>query len=73
MKCSLVVCEARDPKGLYKRARTGEIDNYTGITSPYDVPLKPEITLPTSTEKVEESVNRVIDFLIDNRYINYSV
>jgi adenylylsulfate kinase len=60
---SLKTCEARDVKGLYKRARAGEIKNYTGIDSPYEEPDNPEIVINTEIEAVQESVARVINFL----------
>jgi adenylylsulfate kinase len=59
----LDVCESRDVKGLYKRARTGEIKNYTGIDSPYEKPINPELTVDTGNELLEDSVFKVIDFL----------
>ena len=62
-KASLETCESRDVKGLYKRARAGEIKNYTGIDSPYEVPSNPELVIDTESESLEESVARVIDFL----------
>jgi len=60
---SLEGCESRDVKGLYKRARTGEIKNYTGIDSPYEEPTNPELVIDTERESLEESVAKVIDFL----------
>jgi len=60
---SLETCEARDVKGLYKRARAGEIKNYTGIDSPYEEPISPELIVNTGTESLEESVIKVIDYL----------
>jgi len=60
----LQVCELRDPKKLYKRARAGEIKNFTGIDDPYEVPENPEITVHTDRESVKDSVERLLDFLI---------
>ncbi len=60
---NLEVCEKRDPKGLYKKARAGEIKDFTGISSPYEVPEHPEIIVETGTQTVEESVAQVIDYL----------
>jgi len=60
---TLEVCEKRDPKGLYKKARAGEIQDFTGISSPYEVPEHPEIIVETGTQTVEESVTQVIDYL----------
>lgn len=59
----LEVCEQRDPKGLYKKARAGEITNFTGIDSEYEAPLKPEIDLPAGEQSVEELVESCIDAL----------
>lgn len=60
---SLEVCESRDVKGLYKRARAGEIKNYTGIDSPYEAPNNPELVIDTDGETLEESAAKVIEFL----------
>jgi len=69
-KASLETCESRDVKGLYKRARAGEIKNYTGINSPYEAPDKPELIIDTENESLEESVAKVIDFLNSKEIIN---
>jgi adenylylsulfate kinase len=60
---SLVVCESRDVKGVYKKARAGEIPDFTGISSPYEVPLNPEIILDTGSQSIDESVDSVISYL----------
>ena len=60
----LQVCEKRDPKNLYKRARSGEIKSFTGIDAPYEEPENPEITIHTERESVKESVGRLLDFLL---------
>jgi len=60
---SLEVCESRDVKGLYKRACAGEIKNYTGIDSPYEAPINPELVIDTDCETLEESAIKVIEFL----------
>ena len=62
-KASLEVCEQRDPKGLYKKARAGEIPEFTGINSPYEAPENPEIVLTTDEHSIEECVARVINYL----------
>ena len=62
-KASLETCEARDIKGLYKRARLGEIKNYTGINSPYEIPDNPELIIDIDKEVLEESVSKIISFL----------
>jgi adenylylsulfate kinase len=59
----LEVCEARDPKGLYKKARAGEIKHFTGIDSPYEAPLAAELTLPSSAAAPDVLANRVIAYL----------
>jgi len=67
--CALSVAEERDPKGLYKKARAGEIKNFTGIDDPYEAPDKPEIHLHTDKMSLEEEVELVIDFLKKNDII----
>jgi adenylylsulfate kinase len=62
-KASLETCEARDVKGLYKRARAGEIKNYTGIDSPYEAPENPELIIDTDNQSLEESVSSILNFL----------
>ena len=64
----LEICEERDVKGLYKRARTGEIKNYTGISSPYEAPEHPDLTLDTAGDSVETNVGKVLNFL-EERHI----
>lgn len=66
----LEVCESRDPKGLYQKARAGEIPNFTGISSPYEAPANPEIWLKTDEMSVEEAANKVVSYLQDNKYLN---
>ena len=61
--CPLEVCEQRDPKGLYQKARSGEIQNFTGLNSPYEAPDSPELVLDTSVLAVGECVERVIQYL----------
>ena len=62
-KASLETCEERGLKGFYKRARAGEIKNYTGIDSPYEVPDNPELIIDTDKETLDESVSRIVSFL----------
>jgi adenylyl-sulfate kinase len=57
-------CERRDPKGLYLRVRRGEIAEYTGITSPYEVPMHPEVTIDTTSRPVPESVGHLVTYLL---------
>jgi len=63
--CALDICEDRDPKGLYKKARAGEIPEFTGISAPYEEPLKPEIVVDTGKQSLEESTDIVIAALRD--------
>jgi adenylylsulfate kinase len=69
-KATLETCEARDVKGLYKRARAGEIKNYTGIDSPYEKPENPEIVIDTDQQSLEESISNILDFLKSKRIIS---
>lgn len=59
------VCEARDPKGLYARARTGEIKDFTGISAPYEPPLEPELTVRTDGQTAAQSAEQVLAGLVD--------
>lgn len=63
------VCEARDPHGLYRKARAGEIPEFTGVSAPYEAPLKPELVLYTASETPEESANRVVAYLDKHGYL----
>ena len=63
------VCEERDPKGLYSRARRGDIPNFTGISSPYEEPLNPDLTLNTGEHDVSSCLDKVIKLLIDSEII----
>lgn len=69
-KASLATCEARDPKGLYKKARAGLIKNYTGIDSPYEEPEAPELVVDTEALSLEQSVERVLNLLAERRILN---
>ena len=70
--CPLDVCEDRDPKGLYARARAGEIAEFTGISAPYEAPESPEICLKTAELTVEESAERIIEYLRAGGYLHPS-
>ncbi|MEM9729275.1 MAG: adenylyl-sulfate kinase [Myxococcota bacterium] len=59
----LEICEARDPKGLYKKARAGEISNFTGLDAPYEAPKAPEVHLHTETLSVDEAAGHVVHYL----------
>ncbi|MCT7528513.1 adenylyl-sulfate kinase [Aliarcobacter cryaerophilus] len=65
----LEVCEQRDPKGLYKKARDGAIKNFTGISSPYEAPVEPQIHIKTDEHSIEECVDIVINYLIKFGYV----
>ncbi len=65
----LEVCEARDPKGLYKRARAGEIPEFTGVTAPYEAPETPEVILHTDQEDAEACASRVVTWLEAHGYL----
>ncbi len=68
-KAPVETCEQRDPKGLYKKARAGEIKGFTGIDAPYEEPENAEIVLNTDKETVEESVNKVLSTLKEKGYL----
>lgn len=68
-KCSVEECEKRDPKGLYKKARSGEIPEFTGISAPYQAPENPEITIDTEHDTIEQSVVQIIRYLKEHEYI----
>ena len=63
----LEICEKRDVKGLYARARRGEIQNFTGISAPFEVPEHPALSLDTSVLSLEESVHKVLELILNNK------
>lgn len=63
----LEICEKRDVKGLYARARRGEIKNFTGISAPFEVPEHPTLSLDTSVLSLEESVHKVLELILNNK------
>jgi adenylylsulfate kinase len=69
----LGVCEQRDVKGLYKKARAGEIKNFTGIDDPYEPPLNPTVECRTDLESLQESVEKVLLHLEEAGYLSLSV
>jgi len=69
VNASIEVCEQRDPKGLYKKARKGEIPQFTGISSPYEAPEKAEIVLKTGELTLEQSAEQVLEYLRGKGYI----
>jgi len=66
----LEICESRDPKGLYKKARNGEIPNFTGISSPYEAPIKPEIHIHNDNISIEDITQQIIDYLQEKGYLD---
>jgi adenylylsulfate kinase len=68
--CALEVCEERDTKGLYKKARRGEVREFTGISAPYEPPEAPELTLNTAESSVEECVAQLLEYLKENGYLD---
>ncbi len=68
-QCSVEECERRDPKGLYKKARTGEIPEFTGISAPYEEPRNPEITIDTEQLDVKDAVTQILNYLEEHQYI----
>jgi adenylylsulfate kinase len=68
--CSIDVCEKRDTKGLYKKARKGEVANFTGISSPYEPPENPDLVVDTGSQTLDESAKLVMNLLIDRGIIN---
>lgn len=69
IKADLSVCETRDPKGLYKKARDGEIKGFTGIDAPYEEPINPELIIETDKNSIEECAQQLVNYLIQNDII----
>lgn len=67
---SLETCEKRDPKGLYLKARNGQISNFTGISSPYESPENPELHIINNEITPDDASSQIIEYLIQNEYIN---
>lgn len=72
VKCDLKECEKRDPKGLYKKVRNGEITGFTGVDAPYEEPGNPEIIIETDRMSVDECVDKILNYLQKNGYLNLS-
>lgn len=70
--CPIEICEDRDVKGLYKRARAGEVKEFTGISSPYEEPTNPELVIKTAESSLQECTDHVIKFLINRDIFLYS-
>ena len=69
LDASLETCEQRDVKGLYKKARAGEIPEFTGISAPYEAPESPELVLDTNRQSIEESVGKLVEYLDAKGYL----
>ena len=69
--CPLDVCEARDPKGLYQKARAGIIPQFSGISSPYEPPENPEIVIESDRFPVDDCANSVIKYLVEKNFLNH--
>jgi adenylylsulfate kinase len=66
----VATCEERDPKGLYKKARAGEIPEFTGISAPYEAPERPELVLDTGVQSLQESVEQLVGYLEEKGYLS---
>lgn len=73
LKCSLIECEKRDPKGIYKRARIGEIKDFTGISSPYEEPESPDLIIDTENLTLESSLQLILNYLYDKKIITFNI
>lgn len=69
VKCAIETCETRDPKGIYKRARAGEITNMTGISAPYEPPEVPDLVIETDQYPLDQCVDRLLQFFMDKEII----
>ncbi|OGH62859.1 MAG: adenylyl-sulfate kinase [Candidatus Lindowbacteria bacterium RIFCSPLOWO2_12_FULL_62_27] len=67
--CDVDTCEKRDPKGLYQKAKAGQIPEFTGISAPYEAPLKPEIVIPSARMSVDEAAGLLMTYLRKNRFL----
>lgn len=69
IKASIETVQQRDPKGLYKKALSGEIKNFTGISDPYEIPTNPDILIDTEVKSIEKSCEQIIAYLVDKSYL----
>ena len=72
VECSMAACEQRDGKGLYAKARAGEIKDFTGVNAPYEEPLHPEITINTEQQTVEQALANLVQALRERNYLAHS-
>lgn len=70
VKCALEECERRDPKALYQKVHQGIIQNFTGVSAPYEAPVNPELIVETDKQTLEDSVQKIISYLENNGYFN---
>jgi len=70
INASIELCASRDPKGLYKKAQNGEIKNFTGIDSGYDIPKRPEIIIDSSNTEAIDAANQILLYLESNNYLD---
>ena len=68
---SLDLCISRDPKGLYEKAQNGEIKNFTGIDSSYDIPQNPEIRINSDNTNADDAADQILSYLDQNNYLEY--
>jgi len=68
IKCSLSLCEKRDDKGMYKKARQNEIKNFTGVNDDYDIPNNPDLIIDTETDPLDKNVKKIMDYLSDHNF-----
>ena len=71
LSCNLKTCEERDPKGLYKKARKGEINDFTGIDSPYEIPNNPSLSVDTQNQTIEDSEKELYNFIIEKTSLSW--
>jgi adenylylsulfate kinase len=69
VKCDIAICEQRDPKGLYQKARAGQVPEFTGISAPYEEPEKPELILDSGKYSVDQCAGMVINYLTKSKYL----
>lgn len=69
VKCDITECEKRDPKGMYEKAKRGELADFTGVSAPYEEPISPEITLDTTALTVDASADKIIQYLTEKKFI----